>query len=329
MDRPEQYRVRYSVVVPVYETDRSVVELVERLRRVFEETLKASYEIILVDDGSRSPMAWPTLRRLAEEVPQVLAIRLTRNYGKPGAVLCGLSHAGGRWIVTIDDDLQQRPEDIPKLVEHQDHDVVVANFTKRNHATITVLTSRIKSYFDRIILGVPCKLSPLKLFKAEIAKGMVQVRTSRPFIPALMTHVTRDFVPVVVEHAPSHHGKSRYTLRQRLKQFSDLLIGNSSLLLRCVGLFGGGAALVGLAFALGVVIRKLSGDPLLPGWASLVIINLIFGGLILIVLAIIGEYLIRILEGSTAKPAFIVREVVRHDSASCVSIAEVEAAEAE
>jgi hypothetical protein len=160
-----------------------------------------------------------------------------------------------------------------------------------------------------MILRLPCKMSPLKLFKADVAKGMLEVHTPYPFVPALMACVTSDFVPVTVEHSGSRHGKSRYTLGRRFAQFSNLLINNSSLVLRWFGALGITLALAGFAFAISVIFRYFRGTPILPGWASLVVINLVFGGLILIALSIIGEYLLRILEGSSRKPAYLVREI--------------------
>ena len=299
----------YSVVIPVYESDKSVVELVQRLLVVFEQQIQETCELILVDDGSHSPETWQTCLHLTREHTEVLAIRLMRNYGKAGAVLCGLQHVHGRFVVTIDDDLQQRPEDIPLMVEHRDHDVVVANFENRRDGLLVRLTSLIKSYFDRLILGVPCRMSPLKLFKAEVARGMLQIRTPHPFIPALMSHVTRDFVAVVVPHEQGRQ-PSRYTFRRRLRQFSNLLINNSSLLLRCLGMFGLTMALGGFVYAASVVVRRASGVEIQPGWASLIVINLVFGGVILIALSIVGEYLIRILEGVADKPPYIVRKIV-------------------
>lgn len=300
----------YSVVVPVFESSTSVRELVTRLAAVFEQQLTVSYEVILVDDGSFSPDTWTTCRRLADDSELVTAIRLTRNYGKPGAVLCGLEHARGRFVVTIDDDLQQRPEDIPALIEHQEHDVVVANFERRRHGRFTVAASWVKGHLDRIILGLPCRMSPLKLFKAEVAKAVLEVRTSHPFIPALLASVTKDFVAVVVPHEESSHGRSRYTLRRRVRQLSNLLISNSTLLLRGFGVFGVLVAVGGFGFAISVIARTLLGSPPLPGWASLVVINLVFGGLILVALSLMGEYLIRILDGVSNKPAYVVREIV-------------------
>jgi glycosyltransferase involved in cell wall biosynthesis len=302
---------RYSVVVPVYESNDSVVHLVERIVAVFETSIRQAYEIILVDDGSRTARTWTTLSRLVGERPDVVsAIRLTRNYGKSSAVLCGLRHARGQWIITIDDDLQQRPEDIPQLIVHEDHDVVVANFRQRKHSRFVVATSWIKGQFDRLILELPCRMSPLKLIRASVVQAMLLLQTNRPFIPAMLVHVTTDIYPVVVPHEASSHGRSRYNFSRRLRQMSDLLIGNSNLLLRCVGGIGAVLAGWGVIYAVYVVCRRLFGTLQEPGWATLVAINLVFGGLTLITLGIIGEYLIRILDRSTGKPAYHIREIV-------------------
>lgn len=308
MNSPE-----YSVVVPVFQSHDSVRELVERVRAVFHRDIGASFEIVLVDDGSPSPTTWRICEDLASQYSEVLAIRLMRNFGKAPAVLCGLAHSSGQWIVTIDDDLQQKPEDIPALIRHREHDVVVAEFGRKRHGLPVRLASWVKSRFDRAVLGVPCKMSPLKLIKAEVATGMLAIRTAHPFIPALLAHVTSDFHAVPVGHAVSRHGGSRYTWATRFRQFSNLLISNSSLLLRMVGMLGTACAAGGFIFAATVVVRKLvGGAPILPGWASLVVINLVFGGVTLIALAIVGEYLIRIVHGVSHRPTFFIRSVVGH-----------------
>ena len=160
-------RPRYSVVVPVYDSHGSVERMVDRTAAVFEGTVRHPYEIILVDDGSRAAQTWMTLKRLANQRPGVIvAIRLTRNFGKASAVLCGLGRARGRWVITLDDDLQQRPEDIPKLIPHEDHDVVVANFEAASRP-VRGASSWVKGQFDRVILGVPCRMSPLKLIASR------------------------------------------------------------------------------------------------------------------------------------------------------------------
>jgi glycosyltransferase involved in cell wall biosynthesis len=304
---------RYSVVVPAFESDSSVVELVERLVQVFEGVMGVTYEIILVDDGSRSPATWKAINELAGRYSGVRGVQLRRNYGKPSAVLCGVGKANGKWIITIDDDLQQRPEDIPALVTQEHHDVVVANYVTRQHGAMTVLASWIKGWFDHLILGLPCRMSPLKLFKAEVGKAMLEVQSPRPFIPALMAHVTTDFFPVTVTHDRSHHGKSRYNLRRRFRQFSNLLIGNSNLMLRCIGILGASVAISGFFYGAYIVVKKIVGPQPVPGWTTLVVINLLFGGIVLIALGIIGEYLIRIMESSDRKPAYVIRDAIDNE----------------
>lgn len=299
---------RYSVVVPVYESSDSVDELVGRLVSVFRDVIDSTFEIILIDDGSINPETWLTLQKLDKDNVEVKSLKLMRNFGKAAAVLCGIQIAQGRWLVTIDDDLQQRPEDIPKLIEHEEHDVVVANFYSRKDSKLTIFTSWVKSIFDYMILKVPCRMSPLKLFKSEVAKGMLTIQTARPFIPAMMSYVTTDFVEVKVEHDVSKHGSSRYGFRRRFKQFLNLVIGNSSILLRFVAMIGVLTAISGFLYTLFIIYRKLFGVNIEPGWTSIMAMILIFGGANLIVLGIIGEYLIRILEGSSLKPAYIVRE---------------------
>lgn len=299
----------YSVVVPVYNSDSSVKELLERLINVFEKEVKASYEVIFVDDGSTRPSTWPMLDRLNRDNETVTSVKLRRNFGRTSAILCGLNLARGQWIITMDDDLQHLPEDIVTLIEHRAHDVVVGNFRKKQHTRSQIFTSWIKSGFDRIILGVPCKMSSFILFKYDVIRGMLQISSASPFLPALMTYVTSDIVSIEVRHMASMNKESRYNFFTRFKQFSNLLIGNSSLVLRTVGLFGMSVSSAGFLYALYIIIKKLLGHTYLTGWASLVVINLFFGGFILMALGIIGEYLIRILAESYGKPPFIIREI--------------------
>lgn len=300
--------VVYSIVIPAFNSAATLQELVRRFECLFEEHIDARYEIIIVDDGSTDPSTWNTLKSLAQK-PAVSAIGLMRNYGKPGAIICGLGYAKGQWVLTIDDDLQQQPEDLLKLIRCKDHDVVVGVLVDKRHSFGVRQTSKLKSVFDRWILKVPCPMSPLKLIKAEVVKGMLAVSTPRPFIPALISSVTQDIVPVPITHSISQVGGSRYSYWRRLSQFSNLILGNSSVLLRAIGAIGAIASASGFVFALYTLLRVLLGQAILPGWASLVIINLVFGGLILIALGINGEYLLRILENSSNKPAFLIRRL--------------------
>lgn len=299
----------YSVVVPVYNSGAQLRDLVERLAAVFENEVKESYEILLVDDSSTNLDTKDLLKDLAKLL-HVCVITLTRNFGKPGAVIAGMSKSRGDWVVTIDDDLQQLPEDIPKLIVHRDHDMVTATHLKKKHSgPFRFVSSGIKGWFDRNLLGYKTPFSPLKLIHRPAVDGMLSIKTNRPFIPALIRQVTDDIIAVEATHEKTAYKKSRYTFKRRWSQFSDLLFGNSAFMMRVFTWIG--LAFASLAFFLAGVIlwRKLFGHPIQPGWASLMVTTLLVGGVNLLAIGIGGQYFIRILDVSSSKPAFIIRDI--------------------
>lgn len=300
----------FSVIVPVYQSADSVAELVARVTKLFDVTLKRSFEVILVDDGSDCPQTWPTLTRLADVDTRVRSIRLMRNYGKPAAVLCGFTYVRGNWAITIDDDLQQGPEDIAALIEHQDHDVVVASYRDKKHSRIVTVASWIKGQFDARVLRLPFRMTPLKLIRRQIVDQMLTIRTGRPYIPALLAHVTTDFKAVPLEHHPSKVGASRYNFYRRMRQFSNLLISNSGFFARVWAIIGSVFLALGLLM-LGALSVALVAGAAPPAAALLLAALLIIGGMILMALGVVGEYLIRIVELTSHRPPFVVREITR------------------
>ena len=300
----------YSVVVPVYNSGPQLRDLVERLATVFADDVKDSYEILLVDDNSTNVATKKLLTKLAG-ISHVCVITLARNFGKPGAVIAGLSQSRGDWIVTIDDDLQQLPEDIPKLIAFKDHDMVTGTHKKKKHAgPFRFISSGIKGWFDRTLLGYKTPLSALKLIRRPVVDGMLAIKTNRPFIPALIRQVTDDIVAVEAAHEATVYRKSRYTFARRWSQFSNLLFGNSAFMMRVFTWIG--FAFASLAFGLAAVIlwRKFFGQPIQPGWASLMVTMLLVGGLNLLAIGISGQYFIRILDISSNKPAYIIRNII-------------------
>lgn len=296
-----------SVVIPVYNS--TVLEaLAERIDRVFAARMER-YEIVFVDDFSPDPSVWQTLERLAARHSSVRAIQLTRNFGQHAATICGLREARGDFVVTMDDDLEQSPEEIPKLLAMQGHDLVVGRFKERQHGLFTRASSRLKGMFDWLILGKPkhIQLTSFRMLSRVVVDGMLAIRTAHPFIPALMLHVTKDVVAVDVDHRRREGGRSSYTFAKRLRLFTDLIIHNSSLVLRLVGQIG--LLLSGVSFLLAayIVYRKLAHSIGVMGWASVVTVQLLIGGLLLFSVGVIGEYLVRIIESSEAKPTYFVR----------------------
>ncbi|MGI9316597.1 MAG: glycosyltransferase family 2 protein [bacterium] len=303
--------MKYSVVIPVYNTVKPLEELVARIEEVFN-LLEVEYEVIMVDDCSSNTQTWTTLESIALKNPAVTAIQLSRNFGQQPATLCGLAEAVGDYMITMDDDLQHSPEDIPQLIHKNDHDIVIGQFSEKKHSLFKRATSRIKSYFDTILIGKPhnIRLSPFRMINRTTVDGMLAINTPSPFIPALMFHVSKDVVGVTFEHHSRKEGKSNYTFGKMLGVFNNLIIGNSSFLLKTIGYLGVIIAFCSLIYASFIVVEQLIKPTLVPGWTSVIVSILFVGGLLLFSVGIIGEYLIRIIAGVESRPSYVVRRKV-------------------
>lgn len=299
-----------TVVVPVYNS-RRLEELADRVAAVFRDA-GISHELVLVDDDSPDPATWHTAVQLARQRPAVRALRLTRNFGQQAATLCGLQEARGAFVITMDDDLQHLPEDIPRFLALREWDIVIGQFSRKRHTLFRRTASQIKAFFDILIVGNPrsVQLSPFRMLSRTVVDGVLAIRTPHPFIPALMFHVSRRAVGVEVSHGARSDGRSGYTLRKLVRVFSDLLINNSSLVLRLVGQVGILLACVSFLLTAVVILRKLLHGVTVQGWSSLMAAILLIGGLLLFGLGVVGEYLIRIIEASEARPTYLVRSRV-------------------
>ncbi len=300
-----------SIVIPVYNSS-VLEELATRIDAVFSDLPATDYELIFVDDASPDPRVWPILEGLTRRSSRVRALQLTRNFGQQPATLCGLAEARGDVIITMDDDLQHAPEDILKFLALAGWDIVIGQFDRKQHHLFRRLASRTKGYFDRIILGKPrgIQMSAFRLLSRPVVDGILSIRTPHPFLPALMFYVSKNVTGVRVGHAARHGGRSGYTLRELIRVFSNLVINNSSLVLRLVGNIGLLFAGISFLMAALVVYRKLAHGVSVQGWASLLATQLLLGGLLLFSVGIVGEYLIRIIESSERKPTYFIRRRV-------------------
>ncbi|HEX2122401.1 MAG TPA: glycosyltransferase family 2 protein [Thermoanaerobaculia bacterium] len=296
-----------SIVVPVYNSP-DIVALLDRIDAAFRGRAER-YEVILVDDGSPDPRLWPRIEQLARDRNHVRVVQLSRNFGQQAATLCGLQEARGSYVVTMDDDLQHDPADIPLLLAHADRDIVIGQLVAKQHHLARRAVSRVKNVFDRLVIGTPkgLQLSSFRLLSRTVVDGVLAMRTARPFLPALMFHVSKDAAGVLVTHSRRASGRSGYTVSRLLGVFSNLVISNSSILLRAGAYAGFTLAFLSFVLAGVVIYRKLAHGVAVQGWTSLFAAILLIGGLLLIGLGIIGEYLIRIIESGEAKPPYIVR----------------------
>jgi glycosyltransferase involved in cell wall biosynthesis len=302
----------YSIIVPVYKSKESLKVLTEKVHELFRSVLqKKSYELIFVNDSPFDKDTCEVLEDLHKQYSFIKVIELTKNFGQQSAVLCGISNSLGAYIITIDDDMQHDPSDIPKLIKEQSHDIVIGKFKSKKHNTFKRVTSSIKGYFDHIILGKPkhIKLTSFRLFNRIIADSMLKIGTSYPFIPALLFSVSKDIVNVEVPHYKREEGQSNYTLGKMIQLFANLLINNSSLLLKWIGYLGLFLAFISLVYAGVIIYQKIFLGIALQGWTSIMVLILFFGGTIMFTLGVIGEYLIRIIHTSENRPHYFIRNI--------------------
>jgi len=303
-----------SVVVPVYRAERSLEELVERLRGTLEP-LDRSYELVLIDDCSPDE-SWRLLRELRDRYGRLVKIAsLQRNQGQHNALLCGLSMADGDVIVTLDDDLQNPPEEIPKLLEalDQGYDLVIASYDVKRHTATRNAGGQLIDRLIRNMFGLPgdFALTSFRAADAAVIRGANSMGGVYPYVTCMLLAYSSRPANVGVRHDPRKHGRSSYTLSRSLSLAVNLLFSYSSLPIRAVaGLAALGLALATVA-AFVTALIALSG-PTVPGWASTVLIVTASNAITLACLTILAVYVGRTSRDlSGAHPRFTIREI--HD----------------
>ena len=289
--------LRYSVVIPVYKSARFVEETIDRTTAALEAE-GLDHEIVLVDDGSPDA-TWPILERKAREDPRIKAIRLMRNYGQHTALVCGLNNITGDYAVTMDDDLQNPPEEIRKLVDKAaegDHDLVMGRFQVKKHSRTRRLGSRVVAWLNERVFGKPRDLvaTNFRLIRRDVVDRMCAHRTHFPYITGLALLYSANRANALVEHHARRDGASGYGLGKILSLVLAILFNYSGFPLHMVALLG--LVLAGSSFILGLIVfvRRLLLGTVAPGWASLVIVVAFFNGFLFLMLSIVGEYVIRL-----------------------------------
>ncbi len=303
----------YSVVVPVYNEEGNLRPLVERVSRVLDGVGKP-YEILFVDDGSRD-LTPEMLRALCREHRTVRAVRFTRNYGQEAAVQAGYHYARGTWILQMDGDLQNPPEDIPKLLalEGDAYDIVYGVRMNRQDPLFRKLASRaMQKVMETMGVELPKDISTFRLMRASTAKLLTDLPEKSKFLSALACWVGARYTTVDVGHAARQSGKTKYNLTKLINNTFDLVVGFSSKPLRYVGTLGLGCAALGMLVALRAVIYQIVWGQTVSGWASLIAVVAVLGGAQLLALSLIGEYIARIYVQAQNRPTFLVAELLEH-----------------
>jgi undecaprenyl-phosphate 4-deoxy-4-formamido-L-arabinose transferase len=299
-------------VVPVYNSESSLRELVARLVRTLEPSTSA-FELILVNDGSRD-RSWPVICELQRELGCVHGIDLMRNYGQHNALLCGIRAATYDVIVTIDDDLQNPPEEVVKLLDRLEagFDVVYGTPEAESHGLWRDLASRVTKIALQSTMGAATarKVSAFRAFRTGIRGAFATYAGPFVSIDVLLTWGTTRFEAVVVQHDPRRLGTSNYTFRKLVTHALNMMTGFSTLPLQFASITGFFFMLFGVGSLVYVVGRYLIQGTTVAGFPFLASQIAIFSGAQLFALGVIGEYLARMHFRMMERPTYAVREHV-------------------
>ena len=310
MNVQHTYPLDLSVVIPAYKSSAILPILVSRLETVLLQS-PHRYEILLIDDGSMDE-TWNTIDQLTRTHDCLRGIRLTRNYGQHNALLCGIRAARGAVIVTMDDDLQHLPEDIPKLLAEigKGYDVVYGTPVAEQHGLWRNLASQATKMTLQVALGVHAarSVSAFRAMRTSLRDCFADYRAPSVSIDVLLSWGTTHIAALPVHHAPRHSGTSHYSVWRLLVHAFNMITGYSGLPLRLASLMGFAMTLFGIGILGYVVVRYFwLGNPV-PGFPFLASIIVIFSGAQLFSIGIIGEYVARLHFRMMDRPTYNIRE---------------------
>ncbi len=305
----EKNKTTLSIVIPVYNSSKTINEVYRQLVELFDRS-GHSWELILINDGSQDG-SWEVIRDLHRNDPRIKSIGLARNFGQHNAIICGFSYAKGSFIITMDDDLQNPPEEVLVLIktlEEGDHDVVYGNFTRKKHNIFRNLGSSFIQNIYKKIFRLKKNFTSFRIIKKEVVQNILKYENNFVFIDGLIAMNTRNIGSCTVKHVERKEGKSGYNLR-KLLQLAFNMISNFSLLpLQIASFFGFSFAGLGFILSIYYFVRKFFFNVPIQGYTSLIVAVTIFSGVQLITLGIIGEYIGRIHLNINKTPQFIVKD---------------------
>lgn len=300
-----------SVVVPVYRSALTIDMLLTRLRAVLNP-LAIDYEIVLVDDGSPDG-SWAAIQAARERDNQrIVAVQLMRNYGQHNALMCGLGLARGEVVVTMDDDLQNPPEEIPRLLKElrsRELDLVYGVPDRRNHAAWRNVGARVVLGFYRTVFRNGITPSPFRAIRRRLVRSILFYDLNFTYLDGLFAWCTDRIGSVTVQHHTRTQGRSGYSLGRLLALALNLYTNFSLLPLQVVSVVGFATSTLGLCAGAFYLVQYLASSIEVPGYASTIIAILVLGGVQLLALGAIGEYLGRLHLNVNRKPQYVIRHI--------------------
>ncbi len=301
-----------SIVIPCYYSEKSIRKVVKLVIEEFEKNEGYECEFVLVNDGSKDG-TFEEIKKLGAEHPNVCGVNLMRNFGQHNALMASLQYANGDYILGMDDDLQTHPSQIFKLIHkiEEGYDLVYGTYPEKKNSSLKNLSSKLNEVSSRIMLNRPKEIvsSNFWIITKAVKEEVKKYDSFNPYIDGIFYRVTHNIGNVEVEHFKREFGTSNYTLKKLMNLW--LAYWNFSVIpLRVSFFLGMFSALAGVLIAIAVVINKIVYPDITVGWSSTLCVMVLFFGLVLMVLGIIGEYLGKIILILNNTPQYIVRETV-------------------
>jgi glycosyltransferase involved in cell wall biosynthesis len=309
----KKYSDKISVLIPVFNNQGVLDELNKRLVQILSQICN-EYEIVLVDDGSKDN-SWEKIAALKKQNPHIVGIKLMRNFGQQNAIAAGLDHVSGDIVVLMDADLQDRPEDIPRLVEallDNDTSMAIAKWKSRKDSFFKRLASRLFFIVSKRITKIKHQpnLGVFRAMRKEVVEELRKYQEKTSSTLSLLYWIGMDFTTVELARDERFAGKSGYTLKKMLKLALDRIFGFSMFPIRVAIYTGLTISIFSFLFGVVLIVRYMNGQ-IAAGWTSTMVLVLFFFGMNFIFLGIIGEYLGRIFWESKQRPKFIIKKILK------------------
>ncbi len=305
---------KVSFVIPCFRSEQTIGHVIEEIRRTMQDELSAySYEIILVNDGSPDNVMG-VIREYSEKYDNITGICLARNFGQHAALMAGFRHVSGDIVICLDDDGQTPPSEAGKFVREIEagRDVVYAKYANKQHSAFRNFGSHVNELMTRFMLGKPKELYISSYFAARrfVIDDVVRYENCYPYVIGLVLRTTKNIGNVDVSHRQRELGRSGYTMKALLGLWFNGFTAFSIQPLRFATLIGVFCAASGFLYGIYTIIRKLLVPDVPMGFSSLMSVLVFIGGMIMLMLGLIGEYVGRIYISLNNSPQYVIREIV-------------------
>lgn len=302
---------KLSFIIPCYCSEKSVGAVISEVIETVENDGRYDYEIVCINDFSKDNTL-EVLKHLAKENTKIKVLSFSRNFGQHSALMAGFNYATGDIIVCLDDDGQNPPSEMFKLIDklEEGYDLVSAKYEEKKRSLFRRIGTKLSFWMSSYFIGKPkdIDLNSYYVFKRYILEEIIKYKNAYPFVHGLILRITRNMANVLIKHKSREHGASGYSFKKLLSLWMNGFTAFSEKPLRLASIFGVLCSVSGFSYGIATVIRKIINPSIPAGYSSIMTAVLILSGIIMLFLGLLGEYIGRIYISLNKAPQFAIRE---------------------